>query len=161
VILVVVVVLFSIATGTFLTLFSSWPPLNSAARNGHVGAIRVLAGFGADVETRDKGGRTPLHWAARNGHAGAIRALVAAGADAEARDKDGATPLHLAAWQGPPDAVRALLDAGADAGARTTNGRLAADIAAESVRNHPVFRELDTARTDLTPGPGRGRFSGP
>jgi len=100
---------------------------------------------GADVEARADDGRPPLNWAAREGHAGAIRALADTGADVEAKDKDGATPLHLAAWQGHPSAIRALLDAGANAGARTASGNLPADVAAEAVRTHPVFRELEAA----------------
>jgi len=118
-------------------------PLHWAVVQGHPDAIHGLAFVGADAGAKDNIDRSPLHWAAREGHAGAVRALADTGADVEA--KDGAPPLHLAAWQGHPSAIRALLDAGANAGARTASGNLPADVAAEAVRTHPVFRELEAA----------------
>ena len=52
-----------------------------AAANGHVNAIRVLAGLGADVSTPDKNGATPVYIAARKGRSDVIRVLAELGVD--------------------------------------------------------------------------------
>lgn len=58
-------------------------PLTSAARAGHVAAIRLLIENGADPNLRDFGGRhaTPLATAAMQGQLEACRALLECGAD--------------------------------------------------------------------------------
>jgi ankyrin repeat protein len=40
-------------------------PLHYAARYGNVNAIKVLIGFGADVNAEDGNGMTPIHYTAR------------------------------------------------------------------------------------------------
>ena len=84
---------------------------------------RCLAG-GADLEARDKYGRTPLHFAAEFSETPAVVvALLAAGADLEAQDEGGWTPLHYAAeGSKTPAVVTLLLDAGADPAAKDADG---------------------------------------
>lgn len=86
-------------------------PLHTAARFGHVEAIRLLLSYGANVAAKDHMfGETPLHYAARYGQEAAVRTLVEEGkADVAAADNSGGTPLHHAAWEGHSGAVAALL----------------------------------------------------
>lgn len=58
--------------------------LYRAAHDGDVAAIRKLAEDGADMEARDRAGRTPLHVAAFASEDEAVRALADAGADLNA-----------------------------------------------------------------------------
>ncbi len=83
---------------------------------------RCLKG-GANVNARDKYGRTPLHWAAVHSKAPAVvTALVQAGAKINARNESGDTPLHNAASYKSPEVVRALLKTGANVNARDKHG---------------------------------------
>ena len=56
--------------------------LHDAARGGAPSCIQEVlkAGASADIDARDKWGRTPLFWCVLNGHTDAARALVDAGA---------------------------------------------------------------------------------
>ena len=72
---------------------------------------------GADINFRDRYGKTPIFETARRD--GDISLLIELGADINAVDPDGCTPLHIAAARGCKKAVRALLKAGAEIDAQT------------------------------------------
>ena len=74
---------------------------------------------GADINFKDRYGRTPIFETARRD--GDIPLLVELGADIHVANIDGCTPLHIAAARGSKKAVRALLKAGAEIDARTND----------------------------------------
>ncbi len=60
-------------------------------------SVRVLLEYGAEVDVRDKHGRTPLMAAAEMGETDCIRLLLAAGADP--RRAISAAKRHLKTWE--------------------------------------------------------------
>jgi hypothetical protein len=64
------------------------------------GLVRLLTRHKADLNARDRLGRSALHSAALAGHAELAEALLAAGADVDARDSHGITPLMEAVRAG-------------------------------------------------------------
>ncbi len=80
--------------------------------------LGILMEAGADLEARDKFGKTPIHAAAEHGNASTLDALLDAGANPNIRDAFDETPFHSAARQGDAKAVNALLVAGSNIDAR-------------------------------------------
>jgi len=88
--------------------------LRKAAQDGDVKAVNDLVRLSADVNGRDKTGRTPLLWAApARDNPLMIHILVANGADVNAGDKQGDTALMIAASQSNAGNVNALIESGA------------------------------------------------
>jgi len=61
------------------------------------GSVRLLLESGADIEAKDKGGRTALMAAAGWGRGWIIKILLDQGAHIEAKDNQGFTALLIAA----------------------------------------------------------------
>jgi len=76
-------------------------PLNAAVKKGHLGAVSVLLGAGAQVNNTDKFGSTALHIACRWEHVPIVKMLLASHADPYTVNKQGFTPLDYA-MQGSP-----------------------------------------------------------
>ena len=101
-------------------------PLIIAAHNGHLNSVKILLGYGADIEdggtlkTGDEviEGCTPLWAAAVTGHLDVVRLLIERNADVDGRTSSGSTPLRAAAHEGHLDVVRCLVESGADVNAR-------------------------------------------
>ena len=96
------------------TLSSSMPPIVSAACDSDIEAVKRFLDEGADVNSRDKTGRTALHWAAVDGDVEMAQILIEANIDVNAKTKGKWTALHLAADIGCHQTVLTLLKAGAD-----------------------------------------------
>jgi ankyrin repeat protein len=98
--------------------------------------IRALISHGADIEARDKIGRTPLYIAVEHHHASAeirdietVDALLSLKADINAKANRGWTPLHVAVWHGDVGMARYLIAHGADVHAKDKKGRTPRDVA--------------------------------
>ncbi|KAF3208106.1 hypothetical protein TWF106_011539 [Orbilia oligospora] len=76
----------------------------------HVNAAAI---GGAEIETKDKYGRTPLLWATENGDKTMVELLLAAKAEIETKNSEGLTALSLATRGGYKAIVQLLLQAGA------------------------------------------------
>ena len=101
-------------------------PLIIAAHNGHLNSVKILLGYGADIEARGTlktgdqvaEGCTPLWAAAVTGHLDVVRLLIERNADVDGRTSMGSTPLRAAAYEGHLDVVRCLVERGADVNTR-------------------------------------------
>ena len=105
-------------------------PLIIAAHNGHLNSVKILLGYGADIEARGTlkirdtvaEGCTPLWAAAVTGHLDVVKLLIEQNADVDGRTSTGSTagstPLRAAAHEGHLDVVRCLVESGADVNAR-------------------------------------------
>ena len=102
-------------------------PLIIAAHNGHLNSVKILLGYGADIEARGTlkiendviKGCTPLWAAAASGHLNVVKLLIERNADVDGRTSTDSTPLRAAAHDGHLDVVRCLVESGADVNART------------------------------------------
>ena len=117
--------------GYFLVASMDWEKsarsknaLHQASDKSDYSAVTLpeLTEKGADVDARDRWGRTLLHYASRDGEVEAVRTLIKAGADVNARDSDEDTPLLYAVNNGSSKALSTLIDAGADVNARDSDG---------------------------------------
>jgi len=88
-----------------------WTRLHQVARKGRAGRAAVLVAAGADVNARDKHGRTALYWASERGHTAVVTALLACpGVNMNAAEEvNGVTPLGQASYHGHTAIVTALL----------------------------------------------------
>jgi hypothetical protein len=91
--------------------------------------VTYLLAAGADINVKDRGGKTALMWAASRGFGTCAEALLDGGAEVNAADNEGMTALMWAASNGFPKIVEALLDSGADVNAKNNDGETALDLA--------------------------------
>ena len=104
-------------------------PLIIAALNGHLKSVKILLGYGADIEDRGTikqddeviEGCTPLWAAAAFRRLDVVKLLIEQNADVDGRTSTGSTPLRVAAHDGHLDVVRCLVERGADVTARHYN----------------------------------------
>ncbi len=80
------------------------------------------AEFVADVNEKDRDGRTMLMFAALHGRLHVVNYLLARGADLNIADNNGFTPLHFAVQANDTAMVEKLLLCGADANAKDNFG---------------------------------------
>ena len=111
-------------------------------RNNDV--VKLLLDHGANVNARDKFGRTTLSYAIRLGNLETIKLLLQAGASVNARDKyEGQTALMWAVWwrnvdMVKVDIVKLLVEYGANVNARDKIGSTALMLAAQERRTESV-----------------------
>ena len=105
-------------------------PLHSAAFSGMLEISRAFLDHGADVDAKNKQGRTPLHQVARGEYnseeqgVGIARLLLERGADVHAQDKGHSTALHSSAFSGRLEIAKVLLEHGTSATAENEHGEI-------------------------------------
>jgi ankyrin repeat protein len=82
-------------------------------RRASVRLVEDLLDAGADVDARDKGGRTPLMYVVVDHRPEIAALLIERGADVNARDKQRFTALHFAAQEGQLEIAKMLIEHGA------------------------------------------------
>ncbi len=91
---------------------ASYVGLHQAAHEGDVQAIRRHVAEGADLDARDRSGRTPAHVAAFASNDATLRALAEAGADMNALENRMYDVLTIAAVADDPALVSLALELG-------------------------------------------------
>jgi hypothetical protein len=76
-------------------LFDDMRPLHLIAMSNYPVLIDSFLEAGAEIEARDKRGRTPLHVAVYNLRQPTVEKLLDAGADPVAKNGEGQTPLNM------------------------------------------------------------------
>ena len=123
--------------------------LHAAAHAGDVRALERLLAAGADVDARDRHGRTPLHVATHARHGAAVRALAQRGAALGALDDDRYDAVTIAAVADDEETLRLLLSLGASARLVTSRYDGTALIAAADLGHDGVVRQLIAAGAPL------------
>ncbi|MEO6185906.1 MAG: DUF1552 domain-containing protein, partial [Steroidobacteraceae bacterium] len=120
-------------------------PLQRAAFQGDVAAVKRLLAAHADVRQANVYGVSPLALAAETGNADIIKLLLTAGADVESPSGEGQTALMSVARTGNIDAAKLLIKRGANLNAAEQFGGQTALMWA-AARRHPAMVELLAAK---------------
>ena len=80
-------------------------PAMTALNNENFDVFRLLIKTGADVNSKDREGKTLLHYIARLGCYELVEPVIGKGASLNVKDSTGATPLAVAIWHSYPTAV--------------------------------------------------------
>lgn len=103
--------------------------------------VRILLEKGkANINHRDKQGKTAIHWSAKFGILRTVQILVEHGAAVNYRTNEEYTPLHFAAEKGDREVCQYLISVGANIAAINKSGSTAASLA----RKHGHFQLLET-----------------
>lgn len=123
--------------------------LHAAAANGDTGSIGRLISSGADLESRDRHGRTPLMVAGYERNHEAAKALIDAGANLNALDNDQYDLLTISAVLSDLEMVNIAIAAGADTKLITSPYQGTALIAAAHLGHVDVVRALIAGKAPL------------
>ena len=98
-------------------------PLHEAAGIGDIEKVKSLISKGADVNEKDRAGRTALHYACEKGHTEVVKLLISQGARINVTTAMRAsTPLHFAVMRGDRQTIELLLSKGANINAKNRDG---------------------------------------
>ena len=104
-------------------------------------SIKILLENGANIDARNKLGRTPLHEAVYLGDLEYMQALLENGASATAKDNCGNEALHLAVATPKVAIVEMLLKSGANVAAKNNYGITILDWTIYATRHDPADLE--------------------
>ncbi len=118
-----------------------YTPLKRAIE-GHYpkAAIAIIESGKADLNAKDREGRTPLIVAVSMGEQAIAEALVAKGADVKAKDTYDRTALHAAIQLGQKDLATLLIEKGVDVNGTDKTGQTPLTLAIQ--RNQPEIADL-------------------
>lgn len=128
---------------------AAYEGLQRAAQDGDAEEARRLAASGADLDRRDRNGRTPAHIAAFASNDAVLEALARAGADMNALDGQAYDVVTIAAVADDPELVSLAIALGNDPGLTTSPWRGTALIAAAHLGRVEVVRRLIAAGAPL------------
>jgi ankyrin repeat protein len=123
--------------------------LHRAAWRGDLPQLKSLIAGGADLESRDRLGRTPLHVATHARQRDAIGVLAGAGAKLDVLENDRYDAVTIAAVADDVPTLALLLSLGANAGQTTSRYDGTALIAAAHLGHDEVVRRLIAAGAPL------------
>ena len=103
-----------------------------------IAQLKTMLEQGADVNFRDRFGKTPIMVASEMGHEYIAEILVDHGADVNLQSQRGLTALMFAAMKGHENIVKLLVDHDADVNLRSRLGRPAHEIAARNGHDNIV-----------------------
>ena len=115
--------------------------LMMACRSQHVRLVKFLLQQGANVQVKDKDGKTALHFACeltftwKPASCDLLNCLTENGADINALRKDNRTPLMVASSCGGVDQITFLIERGANVHLQDKNGDTALHHAARNMNN--------------------------
>jgi len=111
-----------------------------ASGKSHLDVLRVLNGFGADLNHADRDGATPLHAACQwSGDERVMKYLVDNGAVPSLRDSAGNSILHSAAALGNREGIEFSIRRGIDVHSRNCRGQTPLIVAAFGCRDPGVL----------------------
>ncbi len=128
---------------------SDYRGLHAAAHRGDLAQIDQNVAAKADLNARDRNGRTPIHVATFAKQTGAIQALAKAGANLNALDADRYDAVTIASVADDEAALKLLLQLGASAKQITSRYDGSALIAAAHLGHDGVVRQLIAAGAPL------------
>ncbi|KAJ6437271.1 ankyrin repeat protein [Purpureocillium lavendulum] len=109
-------------------------PLQRAAEDGNMTAVRILLDHGAVVDAQCSRGRTALHEAVYIESVDTVKLLLEAGANTLGETMYGDQALHMISPSAPKEIVDMLLDHGADVTAKNGRGQSPVAVAVKSSR---------------------------
>ena len=128
---------------------SSYDGLHEAAHQNDVDSILTLVKAGAEIDARDRSGRTPLIVAAFASNEKVVNALANAGADLNALEHSAYDIVTIAAVADDVDMLDLVLDLGANSGNVTSPYAGTALIAAAHLGHHEVVDRLIAGNAPL------------
>ena len=121
--------------GSLSPSFNLTDGLTQAAMCGHEDVVLWLLGCGADINGRDRQGRTVLSCACQYKKSLLASVLVSRDADTNMSDSSGRTPLSYSAQAGEIETMMLLIDSGARINSTDSRGRSILSYAADSRQN--------------------------
>lgn len=118
--------------------------------------VRALIAAGADVNVKDRAGRTAILNAAELGYTDCINSLIAARANLNSKDNEGITALIAAACYCDDVSIKELIAAGADINTRDNDG-ITALIASACYRSDDCINSLIAASADVNTKDNQGK----